>query len=221
MKKIKLFPILAIVGLLFQLNVVAQIDVCLHVENQSIFVSAEPLANYSTAPFNFWNSTVFTIRYPQSASITWSNFQKYTNLNIVEDTYTATPIDGGDGYYYKMFSSADVAVIQNFTNGTSLDLFSIDFSSANTVTFELVNSNTWTTANNGDIAINNATSGNTINAVVTSCGSQMYDAGSSIVDNDNDGVDSTLDPNDSDPCVPNCNNAACTQATCFQITIIK
>lgn len=220
MNTIKRFLCAGILLMSSYLNLQAQADFCLSLENETLTVNLLSQADYNTAPNNFWNSTVFTIRYPTTATVAWSGFTESTALSLGEDLSTIPAIDGGDGYYYKMFSSADVGAVQNFATGSSTALFSINFTSDQTVTFELVNSNTWTTNNNGDLTFNNAVSNNIVNTVVTTCGTQTYTVAAAIVDNDNDGVLSDTDPNDSDPCVPVACPTPC-PSLCLKITAIR
>lgn len=164
------FIILA--GLLLPLKMTAQMDVCMAIDGNTMTFYYTAAQDYSTPPFNFWNSQLFTVRYPNTVTVNWSNLQNYTSFSFVEDPATLVPANPGDGFLYKVFVANGFAMVENFSMNNLTQVFSVDLMANTGVTFELITGNIWTLFNNGEAAVNHALFGNIFNTYTTSCGSQ-------------------------------------------------
>jgi hypothetical protein len=153
MKNLFTLIILCTLGLLFSVKAQAQVQVGVSVSCNKLRVFYHPLQAYKFAPINRWSAQVITIRYPNTVEVNWSNLVNLTNFPFEEDPLTSTPIDGGNGYYYKVFRTPDVPVVVNMSGNTSFNVFEIDIDANEYVPFEISPSTPWTTANNANVSV--------------------------------------------------------------------
>ncbi len=184
----------------------AQIDVCVRVSNDSLVFAYKAKKDYTTAPINFWNSQLLTVRYPQNIALTWGGITQLSAFQWEEDP--ATPgagVDGGDGFLYKTFYSANTPT-QSFKKDALVQVFKVQFKVSKTLTFEPITNTIYTKKQHLDAAINNAvepgtlSDGNIFNLFIN-CGPLKYNL-DLPTDDDGDGVTSLTDPDDNNPCVP-------------------
>jgi hypothetical protein len=146
------------------------------VTDSTLTVSYVMGRDFNTATTNLWNSQRITIKYPDTIEVDWSEFRNLTLFSFTPDPATLNAKDGGDGYYYKVFSSSDAGTSLNLTYGSTLDVFQMKVSATENVTFELTTSiDPWTVSNNLETEINNVTLGNVFSDVVN-LGNATFDA---------------------------------------------
>lgn len=115
---------------------------------------------YSSPPFNFWNSQLFTLRW--STSLGSEVIQSIENTAAFSFTQDGAAQDGGDGFYYQKFTSSTVSVVQAIGLGARLDVLRIEVSHPSIATgdFELITvPNSWVIANFGTASVNAAVGG--------------------------------------------------------------
>ena len=172
--KIYSLPIIFLLLLAGPKIMAQNMDICASVSGNILTFTYQPQADFTAPPFNFWNSQLITIRYPNTVTVTWGGIISTSNYSWQADS--ATPgigVDGGDGFIYKTFISANTPM-QNFNNGVDFDVFNVSITPSANVTFELITNNAWTNANAKNAAVNNAITANEFNAFSTTCGSQTY-----------------------------------------------
>jgi Bacterial Ig-like domain len=175
MFKYTFFSFLLTFCLLFQAkSASAQVDATLTISGDQLTVSYIPLAHYNTTTTNRWNSQVVTLRYPKTSAVNWSAFQNLGGFSFVQDTKTTTPVDGGDGYMYKVFSSSSIGTAINLSKDVKLDVFKVTIASTIATEFEIVTTNVWTKTTFSDLAINNASFGKNEFNTVVKLGSQKF-----------------------------------------------
>lgn len=163
----KLYQLILLFGFGFQLSVQAQIDVSVAVAADNITLSYEPKSDYNAAPYNLWNSQLLTVRYPDNFNLTWENLEQLSDFSWECDPLTpAAGVDGGDGYIYKTFYSANTPMI-NLNKDAAYALFKISFLPAGAVPLEIVSSGNWIKENSMELAINSAVTGNEFGEIVT------------------------------------------------------
>jgi hypothetical protein len=156
MKNFSTQAFLFILFFVIQMNAQAKIRIGATISGNKLTISYVTAANYNTSPINRWNSQVVTIRYPKTVEVNWSNLVNLSPFSFFEDPFTASPKDGGDGYYYKVFRASDVNLLLDLINTDNIPVFRMDVSANKEVTFEVSTSNVWTKSNNVETAVNNA-----------------------------------------------------------------
>ena len=189
-----------------QSTVNAQIDICVSVSKDSLVFAYKAKKNYDVAPINFWNSQLITVRYPNNIAVKWGGITQYSNFQWEEDPTTPNAgSDGGDGFFYKTFYSANTPT-QALKNNAFKQVFKVQFVVNQKVTFEPITNTAITKQLHLDAAINNAVEpgslndGNIFNAFIKGCGTLTYDF--VPIDLDGDGFTGIDDPDDNNPCVP-------------------
>ncbi len=124
--------------------------------------------NFTSVPFNNWNSPLFAIRWPIISGVTTTN-QVASIANSGDgfpfsiDSSTPTGVDGGDGFYYQKFTAVVFKYNFNIAMGETKTVATITLNSNGdtaAVDFELVDStNAWVIANSAEPTIPNAALG--------------------------------------------------------------
>jgi len=175
----------------------ADVDVCMADSGDQLTFTYRADQDYFGPVNNRWNSQVITIRYPDGASVIWSDLEASAAFSFVEDPSTIPATDGGDGFLYKKFSANDVGIVQDLPAGLLLEVLSIKYSSTDPVDFELITGVPWTDNNNGTAAVNNAVLGNRFEQFSSGCQDDDNDGLPNIIeDADEDGV---VDAGETDP----------------------
>jgi hypothetical protein len=139
--------------LLFSVEAQATINLGVLVEGKKLSVYYAPKSNHFGSPGAIWDSQVVTVRYPTNVAVVWSDFQNLTSLPFSEDPLTAMPVDGGDGYFYKVFQANGVNVFRQMIIGENFPVFSMGLAANADVTFEIIASSPWTVANNANASV--------------------------------------------------------------------
>ncbi|MEM9260811.1 MAG: hypothetical protein AAGA62_14280, partial [Bacteroidota bacterium] len=117
-------------------------------------------STYSSPPFNFWNSQLFTLRW--STTLGSEVIQSIENTAAFSFALDGPVRDGGDGFYYQKFTSSTVAVVQDIALGARLDVLRIEVAHPTIATgdFELITvPNSWVAASFGTASVNAAVGG--------------------------------------------------------------
>ncbi len=214
MSKIYTTRLFFIVNIVFFtiLNLHAQIDICVRVQNDSMIVAYKAQTDYLTPPSNFWNSQTVTVRYPKTTTLSWGGITQLSTFFWEQDMQTAgAGKDGGDGYWYKSFYSSNTPS-ENFKKGVFKDVFKIKINSTQPIVITAMN-NAVTQLYHLDAAANNATEpgknwdGNVFAAYINGCGSIAQPPPPD--DLDGDSYSGTNDPDDTNPCVPSNQSPIC------------
>lgn len=127
-------------------------------ESKKIQMSITAVGNYASPPFNQFNNSNFTFRWPAALSPQ----PTFTLANSSTITYQldGTPTDGGDGFVYQKVSTFSTNVL-TITSGSTIEVVELmvvgDYSAMEmTEVFEIAdNSNAWVLANNGESSMEN------------------------------------------------------------------
>ncbi|MEY4904851.1 MAG: hypothetical protein RLZZ292_2666 [Bacteroidota bacterium] len=195
------------------LNLHAQIDICVRVQNDSMIVAYKAKTDYLTPPSNFWNSQTVTVRYPKTATLNWGGITQLSTFFWEQDMQTVgAGKDGGDGYWYKSFYSSNTPA-ENFKKGAFKDVFKIKITTTQPVVIEGLN-NAVTQLYHLDAAANNATEpgknwdGNVFAAYINGC-STVASPPPPPNDLDGDSYSGKDDPDDTNPCIPSNQSPTC------------
>jgi hypothetical protein len=134
------------------------IDVCMKAVGNTIELKYIANKDYNTGNDIFWSSQVMTMRYPSTANIDFTNFSNLTTLGFVEDPLTMGPgLNGGDGFFYKVFSNDGSVKTLSMNLGDTLTVLTVDvlINSGSSVPFQMITGNAWTTTNNANATAQN------------------------------------------------------------------
>jgi gliding motility-associated-like protein len=194
------------------LNLHAQVDICVRVQNDSMIVAYKAQKEYTSAPVNLWNSQTVTVRYPKTITLTWGGLTQLSAFSWEQDPQTlGAGKDGNDGYWYKSFFSANTPT-ENLTQGTFKEVFKIKITSSQAVVLEGIN-NAITQQYHLDAAVNNAIEsglngdGNVFAAYINSCGTVAPPP--PPTDLDGDLFTGAADSDEGDPCNPSKSAPTC------------
>lgn len=134
----------------------ANIDISLsNPSSQTLLVSYNASTDYAAAPFNIWNSQVFTMRW--STSLGGGIITGIQNQSAFIFVLDGVAVDGGDGFYYQKFTAAMTNVNQDIMANTPLPVLEISLFNDNVCAgdFELVTGTPFVNSIFGTASVNN------------------------------------------------------------------
>ncbi len=141
---------------LFTLSAFANIDISISSPaSQTLIIAYKANTDFNSAPFNIWNSQVFTIR--------WSNdlganvITNTQNLSAFQFVLDGSTVDGNDGFYYQKFTAAMTNITVNMDANTALDVLEISLLNDDVCggDFELVTDTPFVNSIFGTASVNN------------------------------------------------------------------